>query len=388
MPNIWLLAAFFGGIAGTLYAYALFPVFAALLSRMARKPADAPAALATPVVTVVIPAYNEERNIAQRITNILASDYPRDLLEVIVVSDASSDSTNEIVRGFAGVRLIEQRTRQGKSAGLNRAMDVATGEVVVFTDANAVYQTDTIRLLLRHFHSARVGLVSGYTRYVRGQGGEVASASNLHTGLERAIKRAESAFGCCMGADGAVFAMRRSLYRPLRNDDINDFTLPLTVLEQGFQCLLDEEAICIENAAVSLESEFQRQSRITNRTLRALWRRVGLMNPIRRPRFAFFLFSHKVVRFLVPVFLVISAVSFLLLVPPQLVALLGAGTAAAVLLTRVFGPGGSDRKSREWPLPIRIVNVFVVVNCAVLHGWGKFLSGRHDVVWQHDRSNA
>src|SRR5688572_12575544 len=196
MLESWLLAAFAAGIAGTVYAYVLFPALAALLSRLPRKPADATAPVTASLVTVVIPAYNEERNIGQRITNILASDYPPDRLDVIVVSDASTDRTNTIVHEFAGVRLIEQPTRQGKTAGLNCAMDVAKGEIVVFTDANAVYQADTIRTLARHFKHPAVGLVSGYTKYVRAGGEEVASASNLHTQLERAIKRAESAFGC------------------------------------------------------------------------------------------------------------------------------------------------------------------------------------------------
>jgi cellulose synthase/poly-beta-1,6-N-acetylglucosamine synthase-like glycosyltransferase len=307
------------------------------------------------------------------------------------VSDASTDRTNDIVRRFAdaGVRLIVQETRRGKTDGLNRAMAVARGEIVLFTDANASYPAEAIRRIVNRFVDGRVGMVTGYTRYRISGEGDISEATNLYTSLERLVKRAESAWGCCVGADGAVFAIRRSLYRPLREDDINDFVIPLRVIEQGSACVLAEEAYCTELPGETLESEFRRQSRITNRTLRALFRNAHLLNPLRFPAFAFFLWSHKLVRFLVPPFLAVSAVSLLFLFPRgglyALGALLGAVVVLVIVLSRLAGVVAAWLPGAKY---VRFIDVFLTINIAVLHGWWKFAIGRADITWQHDRSPA
>src|SRR5262245_21732822 len=306
-----LLVVIVMSAAGVIYAYVAFPAIAFAMTRVVRRrpgkfahpgPGDLPS------VTVIIPAYNEERSLDAKIRNVLATDYPADLLDVIVVSDASTDRTNEIAESFAdrGVRLLVQETRGGKSAGLNRAMAVSRCTIVVFTDANAMYWPSTIPTLVRYFERPQVGLVTGYTRYVDPDSQDVADTNNVYTSLERVIKSAESRWGCCAGADGAIFAMRRSLFRPLRHDDINDLVLPLSVIEQRYECVLAEDAVCIEQPAASVHNEYRRQSRITSRTLLALWRHVRLLNPLRFGLFSFFLFSHKVMRFLVPIFFVVA----------------------------------------------------------------------------------
>lgn len=381
---------FWLGPAVTVYAYLAFPLVLSMATRrrVRQAPSEEDGAEPAVPVSVIIPAYNEERHIGARIENVLASDYPKDLLEILVVSDASSDRTDEIARGFAtaGVRLLVQETRRGKTAGLNLAIPQARGEIVVFTDANASYPPDTIRTLVRYFRDPAVGLVSGFTKYTRGPSGEVGEATNAYTSLERTIKAAESLWGCCVGADGAIFGMRRSLYRPLRADDINDFALPLSVIEQGYRCLHAEDAYCSENPGHSLESEFRRQSRITNRTLRALWRRAHLLDPFRFPAFSFFLFSHKVTRFMAPVLLCASAGALAVLAPhggfygaAALIATAGALLAVAV---RAAWPASV---LAAWARPIRLLHVFVTMNLGMLHGWWKFLSGRAEVTWQHER---
>jgi cellulose synthase/poly-beta-1,6-N-acetylglucosamine synthase-like glycosyltransferase len=384
-----LAVIFWAGVGCTVYSYAIFPAIAALMAsaKHGRGRRTGPTGPPVVPVTIVIPAYNEEASLEVKITNVLASDYPRALLDVLVVSDGSTDRTNEIARGFEsmGVRLIVQETRSGKSAGLNRALGVARGGIVVFTDANAVYQPGTISTLVSYFQDERVGLVSGYTAYTATETGEVTDATNAYTSLERVIKRAESRWGCCVGADGAIFAMRRSLYRPLRADDINDFVLPLSVIEQGYRCLLAEDAWCSEHPGKSLESEFRRQSRITNRSLRAIGRHARLLNPFRFPAFSFFLFSHKVVRFLAPVLLLASGVALagLALRGKVLYSLLAAvlAGAAALAVADATGSVGWLHRSR----PVRLLSAFATINVAMLHGWWKVLTGMTDTTWQHDR---
>jgi cellulose synthase/poly-beta-1,6-N-acetylglucosamine synthase-like glycosyltransferase len=389
-----LIATFWIGCGGTVYAYLGFPALVRLLAAtksllvVNRGRNDAHLS-----VTVIIPAYNEERSIDAKIRNVLAAAYPRDLLDVLVVSDASTDSTDAIARSFGaeGVRLLVQERRRGKTAGLNRAIELARGALVVFTDANATYQPGTIAALTAYFDDPDVGLVTGYTKYVTGGSGEVVEATNAYTSLERAIKTAESRWGCCIGADGAIFAMRRSLYRSLREDDINDFVLPLSVIGQGYRCVFAEDAWCAEHPGKSVESEFRRQARITNRTLRALWRHRHLLNPIRYGMFSFFLFSHKVVRFLVPALLGLSAVSLVLLAGTRGGVYLIAVASASVVVGLAAASRSKPSEVSHWSFLGRLLyflNVFLTINLAVLQGWWKFLRGRRDVTWQHDRSQA
>lgn len=374
---------FWASLLGIFYSYIGFP----LLVRAAagRKRVGLPDSAAKPgvMVTVIVPAYNEERHLEARLENLLASAYPRGLLDVIVVSDASTDRTNQIAESFRteGVRLIVQEMRRGKTAGLNRAVAMARGDILVFTDANASYRPETLRTLVGYLDDPAIGLVTGYTRYSPIDGSDTTAVTNRYTRLECQIKAAESTWGCCVGADGAVFAMRRSLYKPLRDDDINDFVLPLRVIEQGFQCVFAENAFCLESAGQDLESEFRRQSRITSRTLAALWRNRRLLNPLKYPRFAPLLFSHKVVRFLVPLFLVAAAISLIGLVPtfPMLVAASAGLTLVAalpLLLRRLPGVG-----SRFAGLLL----AFLTMNVAIANGWLRFLSGGSDVMWQPHR---
>jgi cellulose synthase/poly-beta-1,6-N-acetylglucosamine synthase-like glycosyltransferase len=392
MITTLLLAIFWVGVLGTAYAYLVFPMLSALLARERRRPAGGSGPHASPPgVTVLIPAHNEEASLAGKIRNTFDLDYPRRLLEVTIVSDGSTDGTNAIARSFAsdGVQLLVQERQTGKTAGLNRAVASAHGEILVFTDANALYDRDAIRRLTGWFADPRVGLVTGYTKYRLTGTGDVTEVTNAYTLLERVIKRAESRSGCCVGADGAIFAMRRSLYRPLRHDDINDFVLPLQVIEQGFRCVFDEHAFCSENPGEGLETEFRRQSRIANRTLLALWRHGHLLNPIRFPKFAFCLFSHKVVRFLVPLLLILSGVSALPLAllrgGPYVLAAIAA-VLAALLATR-GGAALASAASRFRPARIlHFVHVFLRMNLALLDGWRKFVTGRRDVTWQPDRS--
>jgi cellulose synthase/poly-beta-1,6-N-acetylglucosamine synthase-like glycosyltransferase len=386
-----LLAAFWSGLGATAYVYAVFPLLMALVARAGRtRPGGPPPAESRGVVTVVVPAHNEERSLASKLRNVLATDYPRSLVDVIVISDASTDRTNDIARAFEGdgVRLVVQERRQGKTAGLNRALELARGDIVVFTDANAFYRADTIDQLARRFDDPAVGLVTGYTRYVVDDRGEIAEATNAYTALERVIKKAESRWGCCVGADGAIFAMRRALYRPLRHDDINDFVIPLNVIDQGYGCVFAEEAFCSEHPGASLESEFRRQSRITNRTLRALWRNARLLNPLRFGLFSLFLFSHKLLRFLVPGLLTVSAAALVLLARTSVWYLVPAVGAVAATLLAIGSRGKPFGALVESPAGrlLTLLNVFLTINLAVLQGWWSFLHGRTDAIWQHDRA--
>ena len=284
----------------TVYPYGIYPMavyaMSVLLGR-AWKKADI-----RPSLSIVISVYNEQSVIAEKVNNTLALDYPQDLLEILVVSDGSNDRTNAVVRGFADRRVVLKAflERAGKTACLNRVVPEARGEIVVFTDANSMFPPGVLLELAKSFSDETIGLVTGWTKYVAP--GSQEGATGLYGKLEQMTKYHESLISSCVGADGAIFAIRKELYRPLLDQDINDFVIPLHVIAQRKRAVLDREVFCFEESSKDQRAEFRRQVRITNRTLRAIFRNLGFLNPFRFGTFSIFLVSHKLLRFLVPFF--------------------------------------------------------------------------------------
>jgi cellulose synthase/poly-beta-1,6-N-acetylglucosamine synthase-like glycosyltransferase len=268
-----------------------------------------------PSVSLLISAYNEEKVIGDKIKNSLALNYPGDLLEIVVISDGSTDRTKEIVRQYSdqGVILRSYEGRIGKTACLNQAVPLAKGDIVVFSDANSKYDKNAIKELVRHFADEQIGFVTGTTEYVSGDGSNALSPINMYSKLEALVKRLESKISSCVGADGAIFAIRKKLFQALENSDINDLVIPLKVIKQGYKGILEEKAFCIGNSANGQKGEFKRQERISNRTIRAIFHNQDMLNPINSRLFAFELFSHKLTRFFVPYFLIILLVTNILL---------------------------------------------------------------------------
>jgi cellulose synthase/poly-beta-1,6-N-acetylglucosamine synthase-like glycosyltransferase len=257
-----------------------------------------------PMVSLLIPAYNEEAHIEQKLRNSLALDYPKAQLEIVVASDGSTDQTNAIARGFAaqGVTLMDLRDNIGKSAMLNEVVPLLTGELVVFSDASSELEPDALRRLVRSFADPGVGAVSGLYRLAGG-----ASLRDEGEGLywryETFLKRQESWLHSILGGHGAFYAIRKALFRPLDGGAINDdYVIPMRVVEQGFRAVYEPSAVAWERELASMEGEFARRRRIAAgncQQLAALWR---LLDP-RRGWVALEFGSHKVLRTFAPVFL-------------------------------------------------------------------------------------
>jgi cellulose synthase/poly-beta-1,6-N-acetylglucosamine synthase-like glycosyltransferase len=363
----------------SVYSYLLYPLIMAGFSRIFRRAVMGKEA--APRVTLIVSVFNEEAVITEKLRNCLGLDYPRELLEILVVSDASTDRTEAIVREFesSGVSLLARPTRQGKTAGLNDAVARARGEVIVFSDADSLYPADAMRKMTAVLSAPGVGLVTGSTDYIGSGEAGVAKTSGIYTRMERWTKRFESEIGSCVGADGAMFAMWKSLFRTLREDDINDFVIPLMVVRQGFRVVFREDLRCVEQASEDASTEFRRQIRITNRTIRALFRNADLMNPFRYPSFSFELVSHKLLRLTVPIFMVL-----LLIVNTVLLGEgnwhLGLFACQAAFYGAAFLAFLLDR----WHLKsgkLGITYHFVAVNAAILLGWIAFFRGQRHVTW-------
>jgi len=334
-----------------------------------------------PAVTLIISAYNEENVIRQKIENSMNLDYPRDKLEIIVVSDNSTDNTDDIVKEFVsrGVILKAASVRRGKTAGLNDAVSMASGDIVVFTDADSMFEVNAILEMTRFYSNSEVGAVTGSTNYIDHKNGEMVVTSSLYTRLERLTKKLESKIGSCVGADGAIFSIRKSLYLHLNDDDINDLVIPLNIVRQGYRVIYSDNVLCTEEPSITAVSAFSRQARITNRTLRALFRRLYLLNVIKYPLFSFELLSHKFIRLSVPFFLVaILPINLALVSQSEFYKICFIGQLFIYFLVFV---GFIQEKYRLGRGRFIIAYHFMMVQVSILKGWVDFLLGENRVTW-------
>jgi cellulose synthase/poly-beta-1,6-N-acetylglucosamine synthase-like glycosyltransferase len=378
-----LAVTFWLSLFAILYAYVGYPAALWLMTRVAPGRARRAARLAAPLpsVTLIVSAFNEETVIGAKIANSLALDYPRELFEIVVVSDGSSDRTCEIVSGYsdAGVILRHYEGRIGKTACLNRAVPLASGEIVVFSDANSTYAGDALRTLVTPFEDLEVGFVTGWTRYGSSGDSSVADALGIYSRLELLTKELESRLHSCIGADGAIFAIRKSLYLPLRDYDINDLVIPLSINQHGYRGVLEPRAVCFETDAGSAKGEFRRQVRIASRSIRALMNYRRLLNPFAFGVLSFELLSHKLCKFLVPIVLLALLASSLLLAEHGRVYM----AALAVQGAFYLAAGSAALMSNAGPLAraAGTARTFVVINAAIALAWIKYLQGETFTTW-------
>ena len=358
-----------------IYPYFLYPLIVTLLSKLYAR--DWRRDDSKQRISVIISVFNEEGVIREKIDNTLKLLYPEELLEIIIVSDGSTDRTDQIAAssGDHRVRLEAFSERKGKTACLNQVVPHAKGDIIVFTDANSMFPPDALLKVSRNFNSEQVGLVTGWTKY-RKPGGDEESVG-LYGRLEMVTKYGESLISSCVGADGAVFAVRKHLFLPLKDYDINDFVIPLNVIGQGKRVVLDPELFCIEQPGDNESKEFRRQVRITNRTLGAIGRNIRFLNPFAFGSFAFFLLSHKVVRFLVPFSFLGTLLTALLLAK---VSIIYTGFAFAQLLFICIGIAGIFKISNG--RLTQLCSFFLLTIAAQLVGWIRWASGKSDVMWK------
>ena len=375
---------FWSCAAALVYIYLGYPLLLWLVRwvRGARPVEKKPIA---PPLSLIISAYNEAEVMREKLDNSLALNYPPERLDILVVSDASTDGTDEIVQGYAdrGVRLLRLPERQGKSLGLNRAVPEARGEILVFSDANALYEAEALRHLSANFADPAVGYATGASQY---QADGVSSAGWCETWYwtyDLSLKVMESDITSMVGADGAIYAIRKPLYQPLHRQDISDFVNPLQIIAQGYRGVFEPQAICYEATVERFDEEFRRKVRIAARSLRGLMQESGLLNPWRHGWYAVQLLSHKLLRWLTPVFAAGMALAALGLWP---VGGLYAWTAALVAgfgLLVGLGFVGS-----RWQVPLRVAYLpyyFCLMNIASVCGMWKALRGQAPSTWEPER---
>src|SRR5438874_12000063 len=338
----------------------------------------APAQLGLPHVSVLISAYNEASCIGRRIENLLEQDYPADRLEILVGSDASTDGTDAIVQHYAarGVKL-SRGDRIGKAGVLARLIGIARGDVLVLTDANTEFEKDAVRQLVQPLREPAVGLVCGRLRLHSPLGAPIVESA--YWKLESLLKMYESRRGCVMGANGGIYAVRRHLFPPLpAGTVVDDFVAALRVLQSGYEVRYEPEAVAHEQTAPDHVVEYRRRVRIAAGAFRALSHFRDLLKP-RHGFTAFALWSHKVLRWLVPQALLIALITNLILAPrSQLYGLLLFAQCGLYFLAALGLLGTSPRHLRRLTDPAAH---FVEMNAALLVGFLRFSRGTQGQTW-------
>jgi cellulose synthase/poly-beta-1,6-N-acetylglucosamine synthase-like glycosyltransferase len=372
---------FWGCAALIAYTYFLYPALLIIVAAFRRR-AIAPGDVAEadlPTVSVLVVAHNEESVIRERIENLLALDYPADKLELVVASDSSSDRTVEIVREFdkQSVRLHEFSSRTGKAAVLDIMIPRLNGELVVLSDANTMMERMALKRLVRWFGDTNVGVVCGklvLTDPVTGK-----NVDSLYWRFETLLKRHEGMLGALLGANGAIYALRRSLFQGVRHDTIvDDFVIPLLArLRSGCRIVYDETAIAYEETPAEIAVEFRRRARIGAggfQSIALLW---PLLDP-RRGWIALTFLSHKVLRWLCPFFLLGLTAANLVLVDSGIYGvslLVGVVLATVAVLGQYLSLGSSAGRA------LRLMTMFATMNAALLVGFYRWASGRQRAAW-------
>ena len=362
-----------------LYTYFGYPALTSVLSLFIKNPVKK--SEIEPAVTFLITAYNEERNIADKLENTLLLDYPRDKLEIIVASDGSTDQTDEIVMGFKnrGVILHRVEGRVGKTETQNQTVKIANGDVIIFSDATTDYKKDAIKKIVRNYADPSVGAVSGRYEYVNPTGAPVGKGTILFWKYENFIKSRQTRINTITGCCGCIYSVRRELYTPLPGDIISDLVEPLKIIEKGYRIAFEPEAVAYETTEDDVSDEFSMRVRVITRAMKGLSYVKTLLNPLKYPFVAYQLNSHKVARWLIPLFLIIIFLCNLFLLGDWfyrftfLLQILFYGSAIYALVL--------DRKGKNIG-PLSVPMFFCIINTASLRAAYNHVTNKKMTTWE------
>ncbi|MBD3378161.1 glycosyltransferase [candidate division KSB1 bacterium] len=371
---------FFSSLFFIVYSYILYPILLKVISLFytrQRIKADL-----TPTISMLVAAYNEQDVILDKIQNTLELDYPKENFELVIGSDGSDDATNDIVQmqDYPWLKFIPFENRRGKAAMLNSLVQNARGEILVFSDANTMYEPSAIKNLVQHFADPKVGGVCGRLYLNNPNHNPGGKGESLYWNYENILKSLESKIKSVLGANGAIYAMRKFLYKPLPEKIliVDDFLTPIRVIEQDYEMVFDSDARAHETTSPSLMGEFRRKSRIGASNFTTLIELRHLLNP-GKGFIALAFWSHKILRWLVPFFMILIFISsfFLSFSLPlfsylfffQVIFYLAA-LAGYVLDSKMKCP-----RALVYPY------YFTAVNLALLVGFIRFLSRKQKPAW-------
>lgn len=368
---------FFFCLFMSLYVYIGYPLLALIVSLVRNRAVKKADHLSS--VSILIAAYNEEDHIGATIENKLKLGYRKDKMEIIVVSDGSTDRTDEIVRRYAseGVKLLRQEPRAGKTSALNMAVPYSNGELLVFSDANSMYEPDALGKLVQNFNDQTVGYVTGKMIYTDPDDSTVGDGCGAYMKYENALRSIETKLGSVVGVDGGIDAVRKALYKPMNPDQLPDFVLPLRVVEQGYRVVYEPGAILKEPSLSTRKDEYGMRVRVALRALWAIYEMRHLLNPKGNWLFAWQLWSHKLFRYLCFFFMSGLYIGSMFLWNLSIFY----KTLFLVQNLVYIGASLSPMLEKRGYRFLYAFNYFVLLNGAAAHAFMKFLMGDKQVIW-------
>lgn len=374
-------------VALGVYAYFLYPL---LLRGVARTPRSQQTPIGEetwPPITMTVPCYNEAASIRQTLEYLLTLDYPADRRQIVVISDASTDGTDDIVREFSdrGVELVRLETRRGKSAAENAAGAVARGDIIINTDATIRILPHALKALVRAFTDPTVGVASGRDVSVSNMAdSEATSGESGYVGYEMGIRALETRVHSIVGASGCFYGIRRSLYDSSFPESLSrDFASAIIARENDYRAVSVDDAVCLVPRTKSLQSEFRRKIRTMARGLQTLWYKRHLLNPLRYGSFSWMLFSHKLCRWLVYPALPLSVLALIVLSTQSVVWKI---VLVLVVLGTAIGIAGMRwSATTKAPPLISLAGFALASNVAGVLAWVQVLRNQRAAVWEPTR---
>jgi cellulose synthase/poly-beta-1,6-N-acetylglucosamine synthase-like glycosyltransferase len=370
-------AIFWTALMYVVYVYLGYPLLLTIWQRLAPRPVRK--RHQEPTVSLVIAMRNERSNVQQKLQNCFELDYPRDKLQVIVSLDAPTDGTDELVRAYAGqgVDIAYSDAHGGKAAAVNRGVEIANGEIVLFADARQRFEKNAVRELVANFTDESIGAVSGELVLLDEYGREASDSLGAYWRYEKKLRAMESDIHSVPGATGAIYAIRRELFVPLAPETIlDDVVTPMRIVLRGKRSIWDPAARAYDDARPGAAKEYERKARTLSGNYQLFARMPELLAPWRNPIFVQFT-SHKVGRLLVPYYLAVLFVSNLCL-PDGLYHIF---LVCQVLWYSIACAGGLfsiDDNARVTKL-LRIPYAFVLMNWAAVAGLYYFANGSRDI---------
>jgi cellulose synthase/poly-beta-1,6-N-acetylglucosamine synthase-like glycosyltransferase len=370
-----------------IYTLLGYPIILVLLSKFRKNPNMGESSYKEtewPKVTLVIAAYNEEKSIGNKLENSLKLNYPKDKLEIVVVSDHSSDNTDNIVRSYAedGIRLHRMPKRGGKLAGHKSVLKEIKSEIVVFSDATTIYHKDAIKELVKHFVKKNVGCVGGAVTYKelenRGSGVE----EQKYFSYEAIIRKMENHVDSVPVVSGAIYAIRKQLYAEIPPYLADDLINPLYVKKMGYITLFEQGSKCWETSTRNLKEEFQKRKRIGAQNVAGLFYMRSLLNPTRHFLFSWILYSHKVLRLVLPflyvVILITCSILFIDWLNLTFFGVISGAILLGYLLIRFLG------MFKRVSGPISLAMYFIIFHIGIILGITEALLGKKYATWQSE----
>jgi biofilm PGA synthesis N-glycosyltransferase PgaC len=338
-----------------------------------------------PKCTLLIAAYNEENFISEKIKNTLALEYPDGKLELIFITDGSTDRTPEILKEYPQIKLLHQNERKGKVAAIHRAMEHIKTEIIIFTDANTLLNKDALINISRHYADEKIGAVAGEKRVHSDEKADAGSAGEgFYWKYESLLKKWDSELYSTIGAAGELFSVRSNLYSPVSDDTIlDDFMISMLIAEKGYRIAYEPEAFAIETASENISEELKRKVRIAAGGIQSIVRLKALLNIFRHGLLSFQYISHRVLRWTITPFLLIIVLILNILICLQNPGIIFYFLLIGQILFYLLALLGMEFEKKELRFKVFFIPYyFCVMNYAAIAGLKRYLGNQQSAIWE------